>query len=308
MSPDPLPEQAPPPPSPEGAPTSCSCCDLPQPAARSRLPLRAWRRAQRRPRLHQGADASRDDLHRGPVPVGAPGRRRLHRGAAPQSGPARHRGGAAVHRPGRVHGPDAAAAGPSPGDAADGERGTGPGRDLRHREPRGHPGVCARQGLHGRRHWATIGSDNFNRRSWTHDSELSAVVVDPSAETTVPTRGGCGSRSRPSTSTARSTRTSLLEVMADCVDAPAMFAAYAETARRLDDWHDNGRSASGHPVASAACSPPYPGSSAARGPRALPDPARPGRPARPPATPRRLLVAPRGDRAVLDSAAPMMAP
>ena len=26
--------------------------------------------------------------------------------------------------------------------------------------------------------WATIGSDNFNLRSWTHDSELSAVVVD----------------------------------------------------------------------------------------------------------------------------------
>ena len=26
--------------------------------------------------------------------------------------------------------------------------------------------------------WATVGSDNFNRRSWTHDSELSAVVVD----------------------------------------------------------------------------------------------------------------------------------
>ena len=27
--------------------------------------------------------------------------------------------------------------------------------------------------------WATIGSDNFNRRSWTHDSELSAVVRRP---------------------------------------------------------------------------------------------------------------------------------
>ncbi len=26
--------------------------------------------------------------------------------------------------------------------------------------------------------WTTIGSDNFNRRSWTHDSELSAVVID----------------------------------------------------------------------------------------------------------------------------------
>ena len=30
--------------------------------------------------------------------------------------------------------------------------------------------------------WATIGSDNFNRRSWTHDSELSAVVVDTAGD------------------------------------------------------------------------------------------------------------------------------
>ena len=30
--------------------------------------------------------------------------------------------------------------------------------------------------------WATIGSDNFNRRSWTHDSELSAVVVDEAGD------------------------------------------------------------------------------------------------------------------------------
>jgi phosphatidylserine/phosphatidylglycerophosphate/cardiolipin synthase-like enzyme len=27
--------------------------------------------------------------------------------------------------------------------------------------------------------WMTCGSDNFNRRSWTHDSELTAAVVDP---------------------------------------------------------------------------------------------------------------------------------
>src|SRR5450631_1257234 len=27
--------------------------------------------------------------------------------------------------------------------------------------------------------WASVGSDNFNRRSWTHDSELTAAVFDP---------------------------------------------------------------------------------------------------------------------------------
>jgi len=27
--------------------------------------------------------------------------------------------------------------------------------------------------------WMTIGSDNLNLRSWTHDSELTCAVVDP---------------------------------------------------------------------------------------------------------------------------------
>ena len=34
---------------------------------------------------------------------------------------------------------------------------------------------------------------------------------------------------------------SLLEAMDDCVDAAGMFAAYAETASRLDDWHAKGQ-------------------------------------------------------------------
>ena len=30
--------------------------------------------------------------------------------------------------------------------------------------------------------WMTIGSDNLNLRSWTHDSELTCAVVDPDGE------------------------------------------------------------------------------------------------------------------------------
>ena len=41
--------------------------------------------------------------------------------------------------------------------------------------------------------WATIGSDNFNRRSWTHDSELSAGRRRLArAPITAPTPAGCG--------------------------------------------------------------------------------------------------------------------
>ncbi len=35
--------------------------------------------------------------------------------------------------------------------------------------------------------WATIGSDNFNRRSWTNDSELTAAVLDSTPDERAPT-------------------------------------------------------------------------------------------------------------------------
>ena len=79
--------------------------------------------------------------------------------------------------------------------------------------------------------WATIGSDNFNRRSWTHDSELSAVVIDEKDEF---------ARDLRLTLAAEHLDRSLDE-MSDCVDAAGMYAAFAESAAALDAWHEGGR-------------------------------------------------------------------
>ena len=48
--------------------------------------------------------------------------------------------------------------------------------------------------------WASVGSDNFNRRSWTHDSELSSAVLDTTRDEREPRgpgrhRGGCADAS-----------------------------------------------------------------------------------------------------------------
>jgi phosphatidylserine/phosphatidylglycerophosphate/cardiolipin synthase-like enzyme len=99
-----------------------------------------------------------------------------------------------------------------------------------------HAKVCVMDDI-----WATVGSDNFNRRSWTHDSELSAVVVEPTEDDHSP----YGRRLRLRLAAEHLDREvdedSLLEVMADCIDAAGMFKAFEESARRLDDWHAGGR-------------------------------------------------------------------
>jgi phosphatidylserine/phosphatidylglycerophosphate/cardiolipin synthase-like enzyme len=85
--------------------------------------------------------------------------------------------------------------------------------------------------------WACIGSDNANRRSWTHDSELSAGFADTS-----------------STGIARSLRLELAHEhlgsaasFYDLDDAEQWFNAFRDTARALDAWHIGGRAGSRPP-------------------------------------------------------------
>jgi phosphatidylserine/phosphatidylglycerophosphate/cardiolipin synthase-like enzyme len=95
-----------------------------------------------------------------------------------------------------------------------------------------HAKVCVVDDL-----WASTGSDNFSRRSWTHDSELSAVVLDESY--------------------ARDLRLTLLAehldrldavdehgleaTMSDCLNPAEMFDVCASHAARLDEWHATDR-------------------------------------------------------------------
>jgi phosphatidylserine/phosphatidylglycerophosphate/cardiolipin synthase-like enzyme len=90
-----------------------------------------------------------------------------------------------------------------------------------------HAKVCIIDDL-----WASTGSDNFNRRSWTHDSELTAAVWD-----TTPAPAG--------PRYARDLRLTLarehLAVEPSSTLPVAMFAAFADSARALQAWSDGGR-------------------------------------------------------------------
>jgi phosphatidylserine/phosphatidylglycerophosphate/cardiolipin synthase-like enzyme len=82
--------------------------------------------------------------------------------------------------------------------------------------------------------WASVGSDNFNRRSWTYDSELAVAVIDGA---------GDGNAHR----FARDLRLALAsehldrEEVQDLADPVAFFDAFRASASRLQRWHDSGR-------------------------------------------------------------------
>ncbi len=107
--------------------------------------------------------------------------------------------------------------------------------------------------------WAIIGSDNFNRRSWTHDSELSCAVIDDAGDPRDPRDpGGFGHGARVY---ARDLRLTLSRERlglgpagetgatgeagpagaVDLLDPKGAFEAFAQAAEDLDAWHRSGR-------------------------------------------------------------------
>ncbi len=105
-----------------------------------------------------------------------------------------------------------------------------------------HAKVCVVDDL-----WAAVGSDNINRRSWTHDSELSCAVLDQAGDPRDPQvvdHFGDGARVF-----ARELRLALAREHldrapdddADLLDPLSAFAAFADSARTLAAWQAGGR-------------------------------------------------------------------
>ncbi len=94
--------------------------------------------------------------------------------------------------------------------------------------------------------WMTIGSDNLNLRSWTHDSELSCALLDPRVDPREPTDpSGTGDRARalPRELRLQLWREHLGQGPTDeeLLDPDRGFEVWRRTADALDAWHRRGR-------------------------------------------------------------------
>jgi phosphatidylserine/phosphatidylglycerophosphate/cardiolipin synthase-like enzyme len=94
--------------------------------------------------------------------------------------------------------------------------------------------------------WATVGSDNFNRRSWTHDSELTAAILDQQLDGRHPRDpAGLGDGAR---TFARELRLELWREHLDrrdddgLIDPGDAVEAIRASAAALDAWYAGGRS------------------------------------------------------------------
>jgi phosphatidylserine/phosphatidylglycerophosphate/cardiolipin synthase-like enzyme len=94
--------------------------------------------------------------------------------------------------------------------------------------------------------WAMVGSDNLNRRSWTHDSELSCAVIDAKHDPRPPhDPAGLGDDARIF---ARDLRLELWrehldrdgdDPLEDALDPTEAFAVMRDSAQALQAWYDN---------------------------------------------------------------------
>ena len=103
-----------------------------------------------------------------------------------------------------------------------------------------HAKVCVMDDV-----WAAIGSDNVNRRSWTHDSELSAAVLDDTRDPREPRDpAGLGDGAR---TYARDLRLELAREHLDTdsddglIDPREAFERFRTSAAALEAWHRGGR-------------------------------------------------------------------
>jgi phosphatidylserine/phosphatidylglycerophosphate/cardiolipin synthase-like enzyme len=94
--------------------------------------------------------------------------------------------------------------------------------------------------------WTSVGSDNFNRRSWSHDSEIACAVMDEERDAREPIDpAGLGDGARRY---ARDLRLQLWREHLgraegddrDLLDPAQAVVSFAESAQALESWHSKG--------------------------------------------------------------------